>query len=216
MSDLPSIQDVQRRTRRLMTYEDGSWDLLLGMIFVLLAVYPITRARLGPGWNLVLFIGLLFAASGIQIFLKWKFALPRLGYAKGLPSRKLKAVFVATIVCVILTFGLVVLTLRDSSWLGALVPGSGPIWFRRFMVDILVVLVMVGIFSTLGYIFGVTRLYLYGWLLGIGNLTAAIIYDGAPEGFNVPLGLAAGTILAIGATLLVRFVRNYPVRTLDI
>ncbi|MGA9190502.1 MAG: hypothetical protein WBZ24_02095 [Anaerolineales bacterium] len=216
MSDAPKIQDIQRRTRRLMTYEDGSWDLLLGTIFVLLSVYPITRARLGPSWNLVLFISLLLVASGIQMFLKWKFALPRLGYAKGIRSPKLKALFVVTIGVVILTFGVVVLTLRDSSWLGALVPSSGPIWLRRFMVDILVVPVMVGIFSTLGYLFGVARLYLYGWLLGIGNLTAAIIYDGAPEGFNVPLGLAAGTILVIGATLVVRFVRNYPVRTLDV
>lgn len=216
MTDTPSIQDIQRRTRRLMTYEDGSWDLLLGTIFLLLAVYPITRARLGPAWNLVLFISLLLVASGIQIFLKWKFALPRLGYAKGLRSPKLKALFVATIGVVILTFGVVVLTLRDSSWIGALIPSSGPIWLRRFMVDILVVLVMVGIFGTLGYLFGVTRLYLYGWLLGLSNLAAAIIYDGAPEGFNVPLGTAAGVILAIGATLVVRFVRDYPVRTLDV
>jgi hypothetical protein len=215
MSIPPSIQDVQRRTTRLMTYEDGLWDLLLGTIFVLLAVYPITRARLGPAWNLVLIVSLMLAASAIQILLKWKFAVPRLGYAKGRRSPKLKVLLVVTFGLVILTFGLVALTLRDSSWLTVLVPSSGPVWLRRFWVDILVLAVMVGIFSALGYLFGVARLYLYGWLLGSSSLAAAIIYDGAPEGLNVPLGLAAVTILAIGATLLVRFVRKYPVRTLD-
>jgi hypothetical protein len=75
--------------------------------------------------------------------------------------------------------------------------------------------VLVGLFSALGYLFGVGRLYLYGWLLGGSNLTAAVLYDGAPEGFNLPLGLASAVILAIGGALLVRFCRNYPVQIQD-
>lgn len=215
MSTTPNIRDVQRRTTRLMNYEDGLWDLLLGTIFMLLAVYPITRARLGPAWNLALFISLMVVAFGIQVLLKRQFAMPRLGYAKGRRSAKLKALLVVTIGLVVLTFALVVLTMQDSGWVTALVPSGGPIWLRRFWVDILVLPFMVGIFSSLGYLFGVVRLYLYGWFLGIGNLAAAIIYDGAPEGFNVPLGVAAGAILAIGAALLVRFLRKYPAQIVD-
>ncbi len=54
-------RQVQKRTVRLLSYEDGLWDLLLGTVFLLLAIYPITRARLGPAWNLALFVGLLAA-----------------------------------------------------------------------------------------------------------------------------------------------------------
>lgn len=215
MTNTPSIREIQRRTSRLMNYEDGLWDLLLGTIFMLLAIYPITRAWLGPAWNLGLVIGLMLVASAVQLFARKVFAVPRLGYAKGYRSPKLKVLLVVTFGLVVLTFILVVITMLDSGWVAALVPSSGPVWLRRFWVDILVLVVMVGIFSALGYLFGVARLYLYGWLLGISSLAAAIIYDGAPEGFNVPLGLAAGAIMAIGATLLVRFVRKYPVKVLD-
>jgi hypothetical protein len=216
MSDTPTIQDIQRRTNRLMNYEDGFWDLLLGTVFMLLAVYPITRAWLGPIWNLGLFIGLMVVALAAQTLLRRAFALPRLGYAKGQRSPKLKVLLVVTVGLVILTFGFVLLTLLDNGRLSTLANSTEPFWLRKFLVDILVVPVMVGIFSAMGYLFGVARLYLYGWLLGLSNLAAAIIYDGAPEGFNVPLGTAAGIILAIGATLLVRFLRKYPVQMMDI
>jgi hypothetical protein len=215
MSNTPNLRDVQRRTNRMMNYEDGLWDLLLGTVFMLLAVYPITRAWLGPSWNLGLFIGLMLLALALQMFVRRVFAVPRLGYAKGRRSAKLKALLLVTIGLVVLTFAVVVLTLLDNTWLAALAPSGGPTWLRRFLVDILVLPVMVGIFSALGYLFGVARLYLYGWLLGGSNLAAAIVYDGAPEGFNLPLGLAAATILTIGAALLIRFWRNYPIQVLD-
>ena len=54
MNETPSLSYAQKRTVRLLSYEDGLWDLLLGVVFLLLAIYPITRAVLGPAWNLVL------------------------------------------------------------------------------------------------------------------------------------------------------------------
>ncbi len=122
---------------------------------------------------------------------------------------------VVTVGLVNLTIGLVLLTLLDNGRLSTLAPSKVPFWLRKFLVDILVAPVMVGIFSAIGYLFGVASLYLYCGLFGLCNLAAAIIYDGAPEGFNVPLGTAAGVILAIGATLLVHFLRRYTVQKLD-
>jgi hypothetical protein len=72
------------------------------------------------------------------------------------------------------------------------------------------------LFSALGYLFNVPRLYLYGWLLGGANLLAVIMYRGTPEGFNLPLGIAAGVILLIGAALLVRMLRRYPVQSVEV
>jgi hypothetical protein len=215
MSHAPDLRDVRKRTAQLTNYEDGLWDILLGGIFMLLAVYPITRARLGPTRNLGLFVGLMLVAAGLQLLVRQTFTVPRLGYVKTRRSAKLKALMLVTILLVALTAALVVYTLLDGGWLGAVVPSSGPIWLRTFLVDIVVMGVLVGLFSALGYLFGVGRLYLYGWLLGGSNLTAAVLYDGAPEGFNLPLGLASAVILAIGGALLVRFCRNYPIQIQD-
>jgi len=79
-------------------------------------------------------------------------------------------------------------------------------------VEILALLVQVGLFSAIGYVFGVPRLFLYGWLLGGSYLVSVILYRGGPEVFNLPLGIASGVILLIGAFLLVRMLRRYPVR----
>jgi hypothetical protein len=83
---------------------------------------------------------------------------------------------------------------------------------QSYLVEILVLLVLVGLFSAMGYLFGVPRLFLYGWLLGGANLVAVIMYRGTPEGLNLPLAVVAGVILLIGAYLLVRMLRKHPVQ----
>lgn len=214
-SPSPNPSEIRQRTARLINYEDGLWDLLLGAVFMLLAIYPITRARLGPTWNLALFIGLMMVALAVQMAVRRAFAVPRLGYAKALRTPKLKVLLIVTVVLVAMTFGLVILTLLDAGWPAMLVPSAGPAWLRMFLVDIVVMLAMAGLFSALGYIFGVARLYFYGWLIGGANLASAIVYDGAPEGFNLPLGLAALLVLGVGCSLLIRFRRNYPLLSQD-
>jgi len=52
-------REAQRRTVRLVNYEDGLWDILLGLIFLALSLYPITRRLLGPELNLGLFLVVL-------------------------------------------------------------------------------------------------------------------------------------------------------------
>ena len=48
MSDQINLRDVQKRTMQMMNYEDGLWDMLLGALFLMLSIYPITREKLGP------------------------------------------------------------------------------------------------------------------------------------------------------------------------
>jgi len=215
MFESTSLRDVQKRTMRLLNYEDGLWDLLLGIIFMMLAVYPITRLRLGPAWNLALFVGLAFVAAAGMKIVRTKISTPRLGYVRSKASPTFKLTRAIAILLVALTLGLVVLTLVSPGWLVNPAPSTAPAWLQSYLVDILALLATVGVFSVLGYIFGVPRLFLYGWLLGGGNLASVIINRGAPEAFNLPLGLAAGVILLIGLGLLIRFVRKYPVRTLE-
>jgi hypothetical protein len=211
MSETPSLSEMQKRTVRLLSYEDGLLDLLLGAVFMLEAVYQITRAVLGPAWNLVLLVGLLVLASGSFFWLRQKISVPRLGYVKGRSTPAHKAVLAVTIALVVLTAGLVVLTLVNPAWLGRPAPAVSLANVKSYLVEIIVLLAMVGVFSAMGYGFGVPRLFLYGWLLGGANLISVILYRGTPDGLNLPLAIAAGVILVIGAAFLVHMLRKYPV-----
>jgi hypothetical protein len=200
---------------RLLSYEDGLWDLLLGTIFMLLAVYQITRARLGPSWNMVLFVGLLLLATGIFSVLRRRISAPRLGYVKARYTPALKGILAVTIALVVLTVGLVILTLVNPAWLGGPGPEVSLANVQSYLMEILVLLALVGLFSAMGYLFGVPRLFLYGWLLGGANLVSVVLYRGAPAGFNLPLAVAAGVILLIGAYLLIRMLRKYPAQSAE-
>jgi hypothetical protein len=199
----------------LTNYEDGLWDLLLGTVVMLLAVYPVSRARLGPTWNVGLFVGLVLLLSALQVFVRWRFATPRLGYVKARRTPALRHALAAAVVLFALTLALVVVTLLKPEWIPSLNAQSGPQWFRAYTVEVVTLLVLGCLFSALGYAFGVPRLYLYGWLVGAGNLASVMMNEGAPEAFNLPTAIAASAILLVGAVLLMRFVHKYPLRNLE-
>ena len=212
MSETPSLSDIQKRTAKLLSFEDGLVDLLFGTTFMLLAIYPISREWLGPEWNLASFLGLLLLAIGIFFLLRLKVSAPRLGLVKARWTPARKGILAVTLALVALTVGLVIVTLVSP------VSSAGPAAavslakVRSYTVEIVALLVLVGLFSAPGYLFGVPRLFLYGWLVGGAYLISVILYRGGPTVFNLPLAIAAGVILLIGASLLVRMLRKYPVR----
>lgn len=209
MSEAPNLRDVQKRMMQLTNYADGIWDLLLGFIFMLLAIYPVTRAALGPTWNLVLYLACLIIAVVISQFARYRISIPRLGYVKPKRARSQKLIVLVLIILVSATLALVIATLISPEPTGPSIT-STPSFLGRYWVDLLALAFMVLIFSGMGYAFGVNRLYLYGWLIGIGNLASVFLNRGAPERFNLPLAIAAGIIIVIGASLLMRFLRDYP------
>jgi hypothetical protein len=215
MSDVPSLSDVQKRTAQLLSYEDGLWDLLLGTTFMLLAIYPITREWLGPEWNLALFVGLLLLVIGIYFLVRRRVSAPRLGFVKARWTPARKGILAVTLALVALTVGLVIVTLVSPSSSAGPAPAVSLASVRSYMVEILALLVQVGLFSAMGYLFGGPRLFLYGWLVGGAYLISVILYRGGPAVFNLPLGIASGVILLIGAILLVRMLRKYPAQGVE-
>jgi hypothetical protein len=212
MSGPYDLRQIQRRTFQLMSFEDGLWDLLLGTIFVFLAIYPVTRQLLGPVWNLILFLSLLALVVIVQLVVRRLVSEPRIGYVRPRRTPKLRLLAYITIVMVLITFGLVVWTLLS--------PVSGPTSSiqaeappgRSYLVELITLLVMGALFSAMGYLFGVTRLYFYGWMLGLANLASVYMEHNAGWVFNLPLAIAAGVLLLIGFVLLIRFLRKYPRR----
>jgi hypothetical protein len=213
MSEYPNMNEVQRRTARLMHFQDGMWDLLLGTVFLALAFYPLTRAALGPDWNIGLFIGLVLLLAAAWIVVHRRIVTPRLGYAVPRRSPALQALLAVQIGLFLLTVGLVILTRLSPGWLGGPSVDAAPSWIQAHLMELAVLLFLVALFSVMGILFGTRRLFAYGWLIGGANLASVIVYNGTPDGFNLPVGIAAGAVLLLGAILLVRFIRAYPVQS---
>jgi hypothetical protein len=201
MSKITDFNQIQRRTNQLMNFEDGFWDLLLG---------PITRELLGPVWNLVLFLSVLALLVAAELLLRRYVSGPRIGYAQPRRSPKLRLVLVFTVLMVLITFGLVLVTLLSPESVPSPPVEASP--GRSYLVELIALLVIGGLFSALGYLYGVTRLYFYGWMLGLANLASVYMTHNAGWTVLIPLAMAAGVILLIGFVLLVRFLRKYPVR----
>lgn len=211
MSEMTDFRQIQQRIAQLTTFKDGFWDLLLGSIFLLLAVYPVTRERLGPEWNIVLFLCVLGLLVVGQLVVRNVVSSPRIGYVEARRSPKLLLVLVLTVGLVLITFGLLALTFfgPGAESTPSPVETSGE---RSYLVEFIVVFVLGGLFSLMGYIFGVGRLYFYGWMIGLGNLLSVYMAHNAGWTFFLPMAIVSGIILLIGAVLLVRFLQNYPVR----
>jgi nucleoside recognition membrane protein YjiH len=212
MSETTDMRQVQKRILQLTSFEDGLWDLLLGAIFVFLAIFPITRDLLGPEWNLVLFLGAVVLLAVGQLVLRYFISVPRIGFMRPRRSPKLRMFVIFTVIMVLLTLGLLLVTFLGPGSEAAPSATVETSTERGYMVELIVVLVMGGLFSAMGYFFGVPRLYFYGWLIGLANLASVYMTHNADWGFNIPLAVVAGLILLIGIVLLVRFLRKYPLR----
>ena len=210
MSKITDFHQIQQRTTQLINFEDGFWDLLIGSIFMMLAIYPVTRELLGPVLNLVLFLIVLAILVVAQQVLRHYVSVPRIGYAQPRRSPKLRVAVIFTILMVLITVGLVVVTLLSPVPEPSSSVPAGASTGRSYLVDLIALLVIGGLFSLLGYLFSVTRIYFYGWMLGLANLASVYMVHNAGWTVLIPLAMAAGVILLIGFVLLVRFLRKYP------
>jgi hypothetical protein len=212
MSEKIDLREVQRRTYRLMTFEDGLWDLLMGSMFMFLAVYPITRQALGPVWNFVLFMAILAILVSGQFILRRTISTPRVGFAQPRRSRKMRVLLVGTVVLVLITTGLVVATLLGRPEGSAAPSAPAAPAGRGYLVEWIVLFLLGAVFSGLAYLFGVRRLFAYGWLLGLGYLASVYMEQTAGWTFLLPQAVVAGIIMITGTVLLIRFLRQYPGR----
>jgi hypothetical protein len=208
-------REAQRRTARMINYEDGLWDILLGLIFMALSVYPITRRLFGPELNLGLFFLLLACLVGGLTLIRRNVSVPRIGLVKMRRTPQKAALVTVLVILMLGTVGLVVATLLSPGWIPNISATGLPDWVDVLKVDILLAFVVIAVFSAMAHLFGVVRVYFYGWLIGIGNLasTALVLYAGYT--FNLPLAVASGIIILIGVVLLVRFTRKYPVTEME-
>ncbi len=190
-------------------FEDGIWDLFLGMIILSLGVGPIFSLLLNipDPWNYIIpALGWNIIALLIFVLGKKFITVPRIGFVKFGAKRKVKQkklkiflfmVFFVNIFFMILPFIGITSYIQIEHTILILLLGFGVFTFPLFVV---------------AYFLDFTRLYYYAFLIGIGLFLTDFLEPilGDPLNSIVIFGSIGGVILIIGLTYFIRFLIQYP------
>jgi len=211
MSQILPISDAERKVYRLANFQDGLWDVYLGLLLIVLSVYPLTRSLLGPIWNLVLILGLVLVLVFLVNRLRLRVVAPRTGLVKlgERTRRKLKGAHYITLALVLFTFVLVIFNARqlfqEPVW------NNLPRWVSDFDVDLFFVVVIIAMFSLIAYTMRVPRYYLYGVLMAAGTFISTVLSVYRGMEYQYPMLIAGITIMLVGLFVFARFMKAHPV-----
>lgn len=185
-----SLKEIQRKVY-MSFFQDGLWDIFLGLFILGWGLAILTDATYLPG---VTFIGLYFVIWGV----KKRLTYPRIGYVRfsAASRRRITARFVILGVVVLLV-GVMMAVLWGI--------GTRPQWLADYF-PLIFNGILAAIVCFIAYWARVNRFYLY----------AALIFLGAV--FHLWLGVqwefgfigAGGVIVLVGLGILIIFLRKYP------
>jgi hypothetical protein len=196
-----NLKQTERESFKLAAHADGIADITLGLVFILLGFFPLTRAAFGPTGNMFFFLAVLGIIAVAQDRIKKRLTTGRIGLVSFGPHVRQRKM-VALLITVLLAVGMIITwALSARGWF----PGT-PEWLGSYGFEILVAVIVLLIFWAVAYTLELRRYYLYGILLGAGfPLQSTLpIYEGTPF-------LVAGAVIAaIGVYLLVSFLKKFP------
>ncbi len=200
MTKQDTLREVEKKA--YMSYhQDGLLDIVIGFYAVAFGLGIVADKILGFSFAAIMPAILIAIVLPIWIQAKRKITMPRIGFVKfgARGSNKLFAIFLGLMVAglgVFFVFTLATVQNGRPAWIDTLFQ-YGMIWIGLGSAVIA---------SMFAYTMGLKRLY------GYGLLTFALFASG--HFISVPfeyLLLAIGSvIIASGATLLVQFIRRYP------
>jgi hypothetical protein len=211
-----NLKEAEKKIFRLATFQDGILEIYLGLFFTLMSIYSLTRDLFGPVINAVFILGLLLLMMGGVWIAKRRITLPRIGMVKfGKQTRR--NIKISHLIIWILVIATISLWLASAkNWISEPVYKNLPQWITDFDVDLIFAVVMVAVFSQAAYVIGLSRFYLYGILLGVGNFVSAafLVYEDVK--FQWPVAIAGGTIMLVGGWVFAKFLRDYTISTEEI
>ncbi|MEJ2281222.1 MAG: hypothetical protein P8X97_04810 [Candidatus Bathyarchaeota archaeon] len=202
MTNKNSLRDIEKKT--YMSYhQDGLLDIFIG-IYVLLFGIGISLMTM-TDFNMWFIIPAIFPAIMIPIWIsaKKRITMPRIGYVNfGIRGvNKMMAIFIGLMVAglgVFMVFGLG--TSMGEGW---------ALTLRDFFISNSMLIISIGaliVSSLFAYTMGLKRLYGYGLLIFILFFTGHFITIPF-EYFLLTIGFV---IIISGFTLLLQFIRKYP------
>jgi hypothetical protein len=202
MTDPNDLREKDIDSLELAAYSDGTADISLGLVFLLLGFFSWSREMLGATLNMVVFLLAIVVLVGTLQLLRNRLVIGRIGEAEfSPPPQKSKRVFI--LITALIVVGMIAIwILTIPGWSTDL-----PVFLRNYGFPLVVALVMLGMFSAAAFFLDLPRYYLYGVLLAAGvpaQFLLTGIYEGAPF-------ITAGLIITgIGVWMFTRFLKAFP------
>jgi len=206
MAEEIDLKELEKKAYR-STFQDGFWDIFIGMIFMGFALIP-----LGDVFGLPEMIGMLLISLGwnisavvFMILGKKYVTIPRIGMIKFGPKRKADQRKVKIYLGINVLFGVVILLLQMTGMFGF-------ITIQRFALSILLGLFISLPFGIMAYFLDFPRLYIYALLGGLGFFLIDVLelFTSGPLSLFLVFGIIGGSIVIVGIVFLIKFFRKYP------
>jgi hypothetical protein len=200
MEKQDSLKEIERRAYR-STFKDGIYDVLFGMVFVILALIPVL-ASLGISrfyGYLLGIVTLLFTWLGKRVI-----TVPRLGAVVFGPRRKMKKRMLFLICAAVFFLQLPLLMITLGNGFPGIPEGilSMPLTLGLILAPFLLIA---------AFLLDYPRLYVYIAIFAFAIPHAGILRNFVAEPFNlsVSFGVPGVAILIFGLALFFRFLREY-------
>ena len=207
--------DLKKLERKVWTsfYEDGIWDIYLGLLLSSIAVGAFfTDAGISERYSIFGHIGVLVFAVLFLVLGKHFITVPRIGTVVFGPrgrARLTKAQILLAISCIT---GLAAFLLIASTTGNAV--ARQPV--MGYIVPLIWTLNMLVLFSLAAYFLNYRRLYIIGFLYAIAVPADKVLRQILHIDLSViAFGVPAIIILIMGVVVLVRFLRKYQIPTRD-
>jgi len=181
----------------LRIFEDGIWDIALGLLLVAFGLSVITGMTAAVMGSVV--IGLASVAG-----VKKAITEPRIGRVRFRGRRGRRLGNVTWLLAALSIAG--VLVFLFITWTAQ---GAAPVWALAIRDHFLIVIALIwgGAVAFGGWLLNLPRFYMHGLIIS-SALTGSDLADGYSLG--VALLACGGLIVLFGLVLLIRFVRRYP------
>lgn len=205
-----NLKEIERKAFRA-TYQDGLWDIQMGLIVVCMAIFVYRPEDGYSPFNIILAVLLISLATGLFQAGKRFITLPRMGQVRFGPVRQQKAKTLAIILGVFALAQVVLVGLTALGWLSPLIGAKAADVVNEPSTGLLIV-------SLIG-----------SFIVGSSMIVIAYFSD-FPRGYYIALMMALGVFLMLytnqplypilvgalivipGVVLLVRFLKAYPLR----
>jgi hypothetical protein len=207
MSHTIDLKELERKAYRSF-FEDGIWDIYLGLLLLAMGGGPALLALGAPVvWAAI--APLTVVVLGMLVFFGGKkyLTVPRLGAVQFGPARTQRRKKTSVVLACSVVVGIALLALSATRSLPSLGLAGVPTVAIIFAANCVIV------FSLGAYYLDFSRLYICGLLYAVPFPLAVVLAErwSPAAGFLVAYALSAGPMILVGLILLVRFLREYPV-----
>jgi hypothetical protein len=208
-----SVKEAERKAFQLSASKDGLFDIFIGILIILLSFNPwLDENGLRTPWNFILTEGLALL-SGLAVVLAKKFVVaPRIGRVRYGTERKqrMRRLAIGMAIIFLITVALFAMTVSAIYYREPIFQGSIEWALPLDPVHTMAGVFIFALFSLIGYMNDYVRLYLYGFLYGLGYVVSTTLQDITGNPFYWPMALVGLVVALIGLVLFIRFLREYP------